>query len=210
MKILLKLATIILMISLLLNKSSFAEPISEEIEEALSVASVDFIIDYELLKAISYASSYIKPNFVQIADTKMDMLTRDAALELVNTEGWLLGLKNGNISQYIVIKELTDTENYMSKFGESRNYTITKIVKKDSRIGLMGLKVLNREPEDIINTNKNIYFGAKKFKEMIKKYGLRNAINIYCECSDNNSFVKKVSEHYFENTGKKMEDLFIN
>lgn len=210
MKILLKLATIIFILSLLINKSSLAEPISEEIEDALSIASVDFIIDYELLKAISFASSNLKPYYVEISDAKMDMLTREAALELVNSEGWLMGLKNGNLTQNIIINNLNDTNGYMSKFGESRNYSITKIKKKDSRIGLMGLKVLNRDPEDIININKNIYFGAKKFKEMIKRYGLRNAINVYCECTDNNSFVKKASEHYFENTGKKMDALFIN
>jgi hypothetical protein len=197
-------------INLLMIKSSLAISQAEEIDMGFSKASLNFIIDYELLRAIAYASSEITPNSVEIDKTKLNLNTIDGALDLINSNKWLMSLNTGNVRQYIVIDNLDDVQNYMSKFGKSRDYSVTKIKKENLRVGIMGLRILNDEPSEVINIQKNIYLGAKRFKNMIKKYGLRNAINLYCDCINKEQFVMKASEFYFKNTNKKMSDLYIN
>lgn len=201
---------IMAILNILIIKSSLAISVKDKIDMGFSKASLDFIIDYELLRAMAYASSEITPNSVEIDKIKLNLNTIDGALDLINSNKWLLMLSIGNIRQYIIIDNLDDVQNYMSKFGKSRDYSITKIKKENLKIGVMGLRILNNEPIELMDIQKNIYLGAKKFKSMIKKYGLRNAINIYCDCINKEQFVMKASNFYFKNTNKKMSDLYIN
>lgn len=180
----------------------------KEIDIAFSEASREYLIDYQLLKSVAYASSGLNPYYVQIGDAGLIFLSEEAALSVAENKGWLLRLIYGNNYQYLVIPRASAINEYISKFGDSRDYSITKINKMKIKVGLMGLIPYNTGVSDLLKLTENAFAGTKKLKNSIKKFGLKNALHNYCDCQNSIEFMGKISRYYNEQTGKNIRDLF--
>lgn len=180
----------------------------KEIDIAFSQASREYLIDYHLLMGVAYASSGLNPYFVQVGDAGLIFQEEESALSVAKNSGWLLRLIYGNSYQYIVIPQANNITDYISKFGDSRDYSITKINKVKLKIGIMGLTPYSQKVDDLMKLNENTLVGTKRFKDSIKRFGLKNALHNYCDCQNSIEFVGKIERYYNEKTGKKLRDLF--
>ncbi len=199
---------ILLILSLLLlGQKSFAN-LDKEIDIAFSEASREYLIDFQLLKSVAYASSGLNPYYVQIGDAGLIFLDEEAANTIAKNKGWLLRLIYGNNYQYIVIPQAGDINEYISKYGDSRDYSITKINKRKLKIGLMGLTPYNSSVGDLLKLTENTLIGTKRFKNSIKKLGLKNALHNYCDCQNSIEFVGRIARYYSEQTGKELDSLY--
>lgn len=199
---------ILVLLSFLISANASLANIDKEVDIAFNEASREYLIDYQLLKSVAYASSGLNPYYIQIGDAGLIFLDEEAALHVAKNKGWLLRLIYGNKHQYIIIPSASNINEYISKFGDSRDYSITKINKMKLRIGLMGLTPYNAKVGDLLKLTDNALLGTKIFKESIKRIGLKNALHNYCDCQNSIEFVGRIERYYNEQTGKKLTDLF--
>lgn len=203
------LIPLIAIFSIIASANSMAVSTEEEseIDIAFSKSSRTFLIDYRLIKSIGMATSGLDPNYVSIANEEIFLDTRVAADALASGDGWVLVMNMGNIRQVITIKDPLTISSFIEKYGSTRDYKLIKIDRMKLKIGIMGITPVT-EKDLAMTIEENVFRGSKKFKDMIKTMGLRNALHKYCACKDPNKFYQSVANHYKDLTNKDLEELF--
>lgn len=145
---------------------------------------------------------------VNINGVMINPRSKDAAKYILNSNGWLANMDNGLISQKFIIDNPSTISTYISQYGASRDYSIKKINLSTVRVGLMGVIPYNSPIDTVLDLDNNISVATTKLKSHITKYGLKNALYIFCECQDPDAFVSRVASYYKKITGKKLETLY--
>jgi hypothetical protein len=182
--------------------------ISPELDEAFSKSSREYLIDYQLLQSVAYASSKLNPFFIKIGNLSFSPKNKEGFLYLAENDGWVFNMEHGNTSQFAIIKNSHHIVSYLEKFGSSRDYSLIKIRKNQMKVGIMALTPYKHDLTYISKPSNNISMGAKRLRSYIDEYGLENSVLLFCECDDNYDFQRVVSDYYLELSGKELDTLY--